>query len=122
MRSKVYAQNKSLAFEVFEMATMFNQMPSDVALLDESVNEFGRQWFNIGVAAFGRAVQGCLNRAGQRGGNAAMAQTHREWEWERIFGADSGSASYADPGESTHARVVGRPESDDDDDEILLED
>lgn len=106
-----------MAFEIYEMATLFGQRPSDVAILDERVDALGLFYFDRGIATFGRAVQSRVEKAGTSS-NAAIAQTQREREWERLMGGDvlSSATGFADPAAgdlSRHARATGRDESDD---------
>lgn len=105
------------------MAKLFSQRPSDVAVLDDCVGEFGRFWFNRGIAAFGRAVHARMEEVGQSS-NPAIAQAQRIREWNRLMGEDmTGSAvGFRDPGEglSAHGRAIGL--EDDDEDDIVLDD
>lgn len=101
------------------MAKLFCQKPSDIALLDERVGEFGTFWFNRGIAAFGRGVHARLDEVGQSK-NPVIAQAQRVREWERLMGGDmDGSATgFADPGvavASANARVIGADSQDDED-------
>jgi hypothetical protein len=106
-----------MAFEIFEMATLFHQRPSDVAILDDCVNQVGRFWFNRGIATFGRAVQTMVDKAAESS-NPAIARTQRQREWERLMGGDmtTSATGFADPAESSspHARIAGRDDTDDD--------
>lgn len=121
MLSKVYADNRTLAFEIFELATLFHKLPSDVALLDESVNSVGRFWFDRGIAAFGRAVQTRVEKAGESS-NAAIAQTQRQREWERLMGGDmeTSATGFADPTKSSSPYALGLDNDDDDDGETVI--
>jgi hypothetical protein len=122
MPSKGYARNPKLAYEVYEMAKLFCQKPSDIAILDDCVGEFGRFWFDRGIAAFGRAVHQRMEQAGQSS-NETIARTQRIREWNRLMGEDmsTSAAGYADPSEglSPHARAHGMADEEDD---IVLDD
>lgn len=107
------------------MAKLFGQRPSDVAILDECVGEFGRFYFDRGIAAFGQAVNARVERAGQSS-NPTIAKTQRMREWERLMGGDmaNSAAGFASPSEasgSSHGRVIGAPRNEDDDDETMLQ-
>lgn len=99
------------------MAKLFSQKPSDVALLDDCVGQFGKFYFNRGIAAFGRGVHARIEEVGQSS-NPVIARTQRIREWERLMGGDmeGSAAGFADPtvSASAHARVVGEPAEDDD--------
>jgi hypothetical protein len=100
------------------MAKLFAQLPSDIAVLDDCVGEFGRFWFNRGIAAFGRAVQTRMEEVGQSS-NPAIAQSQRIREWNRLMGEDMSNSAvgFADPGEglSAHGRAIGVEDEDEDD-------
>lgn len=114
----MYAENKILAHDIYEMAQLFGQKPSDVALLDDCVGDVGRYYFNRGIAAFGRAVKVKVEAAGTSS-NATIAQTQRVREFERLLGRDmsSSAAGFRDPGDglSAHGRSIGGPDDGDDD-------
>lgn len=115
----MYAGNRLLTYEIYERAKVFGQKPSDVALLDESVGEIGRFYFDRGVWAFGRHVANRLEDAAQSS-NEAIARAQRAREWERLMGADmtDSTTGFADPGVDSltpHGRVAGEDHSDDDD-------
>ncbi|ETB35630.1 MULTISPECIES: hypothetical protein [Mycobacterium avium complex (MAC)] len=97
------------------MATLFNQRPSDVALLDESVGPIGRFYFDRGIASFGQAVKVRVEKAGTAS-NPAIAKTQRMREWERLMGGDmtNSTTGFADPldAPSPRSRVKGRPDDD----------
>ncbi len=95
---------------MFERAKLFGQRPSDVALLDERVEDIGRFYFDRGIWAFGRHVAARMAEVGQSQ-DAGIAETLRLREWERLMGADmSNSATgFADPG----AAMAAREDSDD---------
>ena len=112
-----------MAYEIYEMAKLFCQKPSDIAVLDDCVGEFGAFYFNRGIAAFGRGVHARLQEVGQST-NPVIARAQREREWERLMGGDmNGSATgFADPAVATasaHARVIGERANDADEDIIL---
>lgn len=104
------------------MAKLFSQRPSDVAVLDDCVGEFGTFYFNRGIAAFGRAVAARLDEVSKTN-NKAIAQAAREREWARLMGEDmtNSPVGFRDPGEglSAHGRSLGG--ADVDDDEIVLD-
>lgn len=121
----MYASNPLLTYEIYERAKLFGQKPSDTALLDESVGEIGRFYFDRGVWAFGRHVANRLDEAGQSK-NPAIAQAQRAREWERLMGADmtNSATGFADPSAdsvSAHGRTVGAPADRSDDDLIVLD-
>ncbi|OBC11441.1 hypothetical protein A5784_35175 [Mycobacterium sp. 852013-50091_SCH5140682] len=100
------------------MAKLFHQKPSDIAILDERVGEFGTFFFNRGIAAFGRGVLSRLDEVSQSK-NPVIARTQRMREWERLMGGDmdQSTTGFADPTEgsaSAHARVVGERDGDED--------
>lgn len=106
------------------MATLFNQLPSDVALLSDSVGEYGRFYFNRGIASFGQAIKVRVDKAGTAK-NPAIAKTQRMREWERLMGGDmtSSTTGFADPVEeasSTHGRIKGRDDEDGDGDDVVI--
>lgn len=99
------------------MAKLFCQKPSDIAILDDRVGEFGRFFFNRAIAAFGRGVHARLNEVATSR-EPAIAQSQKEREWERLMGGDEDSAAgFADPtmgSISGHAKVVGAQSDDED--------
>lgn len=98
-----------MAFETYQKATTFGQRPSDVALLDECVDEIGRFYFDRGIFAFGEHVEASLTKAGTSK-NPSIAAAQRQREWERLMGIDAqASTAFADP--TGFARTM----SDDDD-------
>lgn len=105
------------------MATLFNQLPSDVALLSDSVGEYGRFYFNRGIASFGQAIKVRVDKAGTAK-NPAIAKTQRMREWERLMGGDmtSSATGFADPTDasSTHGRIKGRDDDDGDGDDVVI--
>lgn len=106
------------------MAKLFGQKPSDVAILDERVGEFGRFFFNRGIAAFGRGVHARLDQVATSS-NAVIAKSQREREWERLMGGDmeNSMTGFADPTPDTvsaNARVIGG-DTDDDEEDIILD-
>jgi hypothetical protein len=105
-----------MAYEIYEMAKLFSQRPSDIALLDDCVGPICRFIFDSTIAAFGRGVHARLDEV-STSNNPSIVQAQRAREWDRIFGGD-GAWAFADPTEidSPHARVVGQDESEDDDD------
>jgi len=88
------------------------------------VDDIGKYYFDRGIWAFGERVKNRLEEVAGNTQNAAIAQSRREREWERLMGADmsQSTAGFADPSPeslSAHGRSVG--ESDEDEIEIALE-
>lgn len=109
-----------MAYEIWEMAKLFSQRPSDVALLDDCVGPICRFLFDRGIAAFGSGVHARLDEV-STSSNQAIVHAQRTREWDRIMGGD-GASAFADPtqgGISPNARVVGQDESEDDDDLVI---
>lgn len=104
------------------MAKLFGQRPSDLAILDETVGEFGRFFLDRGVTAFGQAVQTRVEKAASSS-NPAIARTQQQREWERLMGGDmtNSATGFADPSESmsTHGRSIGKDSNDDGDDMVI---
>ncbi|WP_454232146.1 hypothetical protein [Mycolicibacterium fortuitum] len=101
------------------MAKLFCKKPSDIAVLDDHIGEFGRFYFNRGIAAFGRGVLARLDEVSQSK-NPVIARTQRLREWERLMGGDmdQSTTGFADPAvasSSSNARVIGAQSSDDED-------
>lgn len=107
------------------MAKTFGQKPSDLALLDDSISDVGRFFFNRGVAAFGNAVHERMSVIG-RESSPVLARALREREWQRIMGGDPDDTSaFAEPDPtsmSAHARVIGADDMELDDEEFDIVD
>jgi len=115
----VYAANPLLAYEIYERAKLFGQLPSSVALLDECVGDIGRYYFDRGIWAWGKHVVARLEEAGQSN-NASLARWQREREWERLMRADvtdstTGFRDVNPDSVSPNARVIGSVEDDESD-------
>lgn len=107
------------------MAKMFNQRPSDVALLDDCVSRVGRFYFDRDIADFGSGVHARMQQVGQSS-NPAIARMQKEREWERLMGGDMSTSTtgFQDPSPdsiSAHGKAIGAPE-DDDEEDIVLDD
>lgn len=101
------------------MAKLFCQRPSDIAILDDRIGQFGRFYFDRGIAAFGRGVLSRLDEVSQSK-NPVIARTQRLREWERLMGGDmdQSTTGFADPAvaaSSSNARVIGAQSNDDED-------
>ncbi|KLO25903.1 hypothetical protein ABW16_21580 [Mycolicibacter heraklionensis] len=115
----MYSRDRRLAHEIYRRAIAFSQRPSDIAYLDDCVDDVGRYYFDRGIWAFGEHVKNRLEEAAGSTENASIAQSRREREWERLMGGDmtESTAGFADPSPeslSAHGRSVGEP-----DDEIM---
>lgn|GEM_PF-4668171 len=108
----MYSEDRKLAYEIYQRATAFNQRPSDIAYLDDCVDEIGRYYFDRGIWAFGEHVKNRLDEVVGTTQNAAIAQSRREREWNRLMGVDmsQSAAGFADPTPESitaHGRSVG---------------
>ncbi len=87
----MYSQNKRLCYELYQRAKDFGHRPSELAFFGDSVGQLFHWFFDRGIWAWGRHVEGRLTEA-THGGNPTFAASRREAAFQELMGGDVSSA------------------------------